>query len=136
MSEFLDPQLQVSANRLLKWEARRRKLAKLLGGFDLDEVVFADTQRQRDGHGTAPMTDFIRAIPSVLSIMAVELASNSFCEAAESAIGAEVLPASTAPGGHALDGRAFEPVIMFPNGLMLKSVAAARHVVSMSELPS
>lgn len=120
-------EMELSAERLLKWDRRRSFMNKILH-FDLREPP---KQTQLAVESRAWSTGEPRAIPALIIASRVWKANDRFCQAASEALGIEKVKEETELPVHLRRPRSsFEdPLIRFPNGLILSTVDAAEHVL-------
>lgn len=122
-AETYIPDVQTAAERLIRWDRIRNTAAKILR-FD----ITAPQQVPEESRAWAVGDP--RAIPSLIVAVGVGRATRNFCTVVNDELGANRLPPEDmlAPdrlaGGHPRD-----PLIEFPNGLILRSVAAAEHIL-------
>ena len=127
MPQSPNTELESAAERLIKWDERRARTAEFLH-YDVTLV-----RREKAEKPDPWATGDPRAIPSAIVSLLMARATTVFCKAASATLGAERLPAEDMispdrfAGGHARD-----PLIEFPSGLILRSVAAADYVLHQS----
>jgi hypothetical protein len=123
MGSYDHPELQASATKLIKRDRWRSRLTRVFGDVQLDPRITAASASSSQGTAIAQLaTEF--------AIGFADKASERFCDTAAELINATKLPPSEhispdrLTGGHSRD-----PLLEFPSGLILRSVAAANYVL-------
>ncbi|HEX5798387.1 MAG TPA: hypothetical protein VFX79_03445 [Candidatus Saccharimonadales bacterium] len=118
-------ELESSAERLLKWDRRRSRINRILN-YDLREPP----RQPVDDRSRAWATGEPRAIPALIVASRVWRANEHFCRAASHVLGVETVKDEVELPPHLRRQSSFEdPLVRFPNGLILNTVDAAEQVV-------
>jgi hypothetical protein len=125
MTETSNVKLQSAAEKLIKWDERRTKTAGILG-FD----IAVAPRSSYVGDSRAWAVSDLRVWPSLFVTARVARANNDFCEVVSEVAGAEKVTDKDALPSRILgEGHPRDPLLEFPNGLILKSVAAAHYML-------
>jgi hypothetical protein len=117
-----NPELCKAAEKLLKWDKRRSKVEKLLGH------KHSLTNEEKEA-----LAKCSNGIPfgqsSYLFDAMVNRKRNRFCKAILTVPESEILPAESMIAHRVLGGNPTDPLVKFPNGLILRCVDAANYIL-------